>query len=1070
MHCTRCGADVEAQFRFCPQCGLRMGDARDGAPLAGERKLVTVLFCDLTGSTAIAERLDPEDYSDLLERYVHRAFAEVYRFDGYVNQLAGDGFMALFGAPVAHEDAPERAVRAALAVQRELADLSSRDRPVRARIGIHTGPVVVGTVGTTRLMDYTAVGDTTNLAARLEQAAQPGTILMSEATERLVRGRFQVQATPPLVVKGKTESLVAFAVLGVAGDSGAIERAAARGLTPFVGRARELAALQQCFAESCCAQRRVVVVTGDAGSGKSRLLFEFLRPLDPAHVTVFEGRCASLGQTTPLSCFVTMFRRLYGIQPDDDLDAAIARVSAHASVPDPVDLRMRRLLVGYLVDPTAAPPPDVSVDDLKRAIFDVVEHSFRTQAATQPVIVVVEDLHWIDDVSRELLEYLVDRLCDERILFVATRRPTDEPAWQPGFQVLPILLQRLGDDDVRAVLRGAAGTALPLDLEPRLIRRAAGSPFFAEELVRGLMESGALQISSNGVAVLARPLDDIPIPDTVQEVIAARLDRLPPPVKRVAQVAAVIGRQFSLRQLAQVLDGEDIGIEAAVTELERRGLVHRKGAVEADTMRFGESLTQEIAYESLLLKQRRLLHERIATTIESNPSDARQGALLAYHFARSDNRAKAIDISLAAAFAAERVPSYDGAARLFQQARTLAEEELVVQPTPAVEQALATALGALCRYLAMFGLGNIREGEALARRAHELNERIGNLSELPLIRYFEAVIVMMQGREHFGRGLAQAEEAFSQAQRSANIQPALGVARGLCFSYIADGRLDQATRTVDWLQQEAARTAVPGQESDFHIAVLWLQSVVRYAADDLDAALRMAQSTYELAVRRHNRTVQGVTASTLAQIYLLKGQAPEAQYWGDHGLAMAERIGNVAALIASSSVALVARQMQGTVVDPARYLDQLERGLTAAGPSQINFRFVAAAFANSGEDPARGERVIRHLYQMSGGRLRESISALALATVRRRADGVGSSGVEQLYHEALARADAIGVRSLSAEAMLGLVDVHRFRGEATAADGYAARAATIITTLGLGYFDRPHLARARATAPAQPSA
>lgn len=1078
MHCTRCGADVEAQFRFCPQCGLRVDEQREAKPLVGERKLVTVMFCDLTGSTAIAESMDPEEYSDLLERYIHRAFGEVYRFDGYVNQLAGDGFMALFGAPVAHEDAPERGVRAALAVQRAIADLAARQTPVRARIGIHTGPVVVGNVGTDRRMDYTAIGDTTNLAARLEQAAQPGTILMSEATERLVRGRFQVAPTVSLTVKGKTDPITAFEVLGAGGDSGRIELAAVRGLTPFIGRAREMAELEQCFTRARSAECRVVSVVGDAGSGKSRLLYEFRRRLETEEdVMFFEGRGASLSQTTPLAAFITMFRRHYGIQPDDDLARAVARVEARIAQHEPEDAKptpetpqMRELLVSFMLDPTAGPPASLSADDLKRTVFDIVEHVMRNHASYVPVVVILEDLQWIDELSRELLEHLIHQLNGTRVMFVITERLRDEPLWRPHAPVVPVLLHRLANDDVLAVVRAAADAVLPADLEAGLVRRAAGSPFFAEELVRGLLESGALH-AQDGVATLARPLGEIPIPDTVQEVIAARLDRLPTAVKRVAQVAAVIGRQFGASRLAQILDGEDIDLGAALVELERRGLVHRKGALEGDTLRFGESLTQEIAYESLLFKQRRLLHERVATTLESGGADAKQSALLAYHYSRSDNRLKALETTLQAAAAAERVPSYDVAARLFQQAYALGEEEMTLNPQPAIERGLYTAVGALCRYLAMFGLGDMAGGERLAQRGLELAARLNDTNGASTLVYFRSVIIMMQGREHFDRGLAQAEDAFVQAQRGTDLPTTLNIARGLCFNYIADGRIELAKRTADWILHEVERNATPGQESDFHVAVQWLKSVVLYAADELEAARTLARATYEMAVRRDNRTVRGVCASTLAQINLLHGSWAEAQRWADEGLALAERMGNVAALLASTSVALVARQAQGVAVDAPRYLDHLERGLTGGtGTSQINFRFVAAAFLGLGGDLTRAETAMRSMYGHVGGRFRQAIGSLSLAMVLHARDGAGSAEAARLYHEALARAEALGTRSLAAEAMVGLVHVHRHAGDHEAAARTAAQAAAIIHDLGLGYLTERLAIVSDAAASAQPSA
>src|SRR5438874_2293092 len=359
LSCRGCGATVSPDFRFCPDCGLEIGSAgvhdapppatddplarlsrhipegladkiRSAQTIAGERKQVTVLFCDLAGSTAIAERLDPEEYHDLLDEYLELAFREIYRVEGIVNQIAGDGLMALFGAPVAHEDAPQRALRAALAIDEALGRLNERLRgrglELRARIGIHTGPVVVGTVGNDLKMDYTAIGDTTNLAARLESLAAPGTILASEATYRLVRGFFQVRPTGPLVVKGKSEPVAAYEILGESAAATPMAIAAERGLTPLVGRDEELAQLQACFRRLEGSQAQVVAVVGDAGLGKSRLLYEFRRRLEGEPVIFFEGRCSALA--APYFPFINMLKHYFGLVRGDTADAACAKIAA----------------------------------------------------------------------------------------------------------------------------------------------------------------------------------------------------------------------------------------------------------------------------------------------------------------------------------------------------------------------------------------------------------------------------------------------------------------------------------------------------------------------------------------------------------------------------------------------------------------------------------------------------------------------------------------------------------------------------------------------------------------------
>jgi len=342
--CGRCGAALEEGFRFCPECGSSVEAAaksssapparpRAGTAADGERKQVTVLFCDLVGSTAIAERLDPEDFHDLLEKYLAVAFPAVYRFEGVVNQLAGDGLLALFGAPVAHEDDPQRAVRAALAVRDAVHGLAERlaaegGPTLTVRIGVHTGPVVVGSFGTELKADYTAIGDTTNLASRLQGVAAPGMILISEATQRLVRGFFELRFAGEHTIKGKVEPVRAYEVLGRASKATAMSIAEARGLTPFAGREAELARLETCFAELGRGRSQVVTVVGGAGSGKSRLLFEFRRRLRGEQVTLFEAYSSSLGGGVLYHPVLGMLRRYFGLEADDSAAEKTEKLAA----------------------------------------------------------------------------------------------------------------------------------------------------------------------------------------------------------------------------------------------------------------------------------------------------------------------------------------------------------------------------------------------------------------------------------------------------------------------------------------------------------------------------------------------------------------------------------------------------------------------------------------------------------------------------------------------------------------------------------------------------------------------
>src|SRR5947207_3262550 len=367
VQCRGCGATIDPGFRFCPDCGLQQNEGvHDAVPppasdaitwlsrhiptglahkiratrgaVAGERKQVTVLFCDLVGSTAIAAGLDPEDYAELLDRYLEIVCREVYKFEGIVTHLAGDGLMALFGAPLAHEDAPQRAVRAALGIQETLGR-ADRDA-LQERIGINTGPVVVGNVGNDLKMDYTAIGDTTNLAARLQSLAEPGTVLISETTYRLVRGFFEVHALGPVAIRGKSERVPAYEVLRRSELATPMTIASERGLTSLVGRSAELAQLEECR-RRLGNRAQIVSVVGDAGAGKSRLVYEFKRGLAGEPVVFLEGRCSSLGRTVPYFPFLTMFKHYFGLAAGESPETVCAKVAARIGVP------VERIARGY---------------------------------------------------------------------------------------------------------------------------------------------------------------------------------------------------------------------------------------------------------------------------------------------------------------------------------------------------------------------------------------------------------------------------------------------------------------------------------------------------------------------------------------------------------------------------------------------------------------------------------------------------------------------------------------------------------------------------------------------------
>ncbi|HLK12911.1 MAG TPA: adenylate/guanylate cyclase domain-containing protein [Candidatus Binatia bacterium] len=1081
--CPQCGAPLAPTFRFCPDCGARVegqaapppADARDrlarhvppalaakiratrGA-VDGERKQVTVLFCDLAGSTAIAARLDPEEWHDLLERYLDLAFAEIYRREGIVNQLAGDGLMALFGAPVAHEDAPARAVEAALAIQDAIGrlnagDLAGRDLALRPRIGVHTGPVVVGTVGNDLKMDYTALGDTTNLASRLEGLAPPGGILISEATERLVRGAFRLLPRGPLAVKGRAEAVPAFEVLGRSEGATPMAIAAGRGLTPFVGRAQELAQLEACYRAAVTGRAQVVAVVGDAGSGKSRLLWELREKIGGAPVTFFEARCSALDQSVPYLPFLTMLRRHFGITRGEPAERACERIAERVRCWDPALDRAHPHLCRLLALPVEEAPGH-DAERLEPETFATIARLVHAESERAPVVMLVEDLHWIDGPSRQLLESAVARLEQERVMLVVTHRPDYEGSWRPGGAFTQLRLHPLPDAEATTMIRAVAGGTLPAELERRILDKAEGSPFFTEEITRALVEAG-LVTAGDGRARLTRPVEDIHIPGTVQEVVAARLDRLGGDAKRVAQVAAVLGRQFARGQLEELLAGEGIDVGAELEELVRRGVLHRQSFLSPDEFRFGESVTQEVAYESLLLKQRRQLHERVGRMLEaSGGAGAEHSALVAHHFARSDDREKAITALLRAAADAERVPSYGTAAHLYRQAWELAEAGLSADAAGRHHGWVLEATRGFCRVTVIHGPGERSDAQRAAERGRTLARALEDPEALAELSLYHGIMATFGDPREFAAGIATIEEALAIAQRAGLALQGFRISRGLGLAYLLDGRFALAERTLTWVVAELEHLGHAERLTDLYLGSRTVRDAVLFHGDDLERALGLLRETHDLAVRAGNRTVEGHAAGSAAQVYFLWGRYAEAREWAERAIAIAEAISDRSTIASVAGVALVAAVERGEPVAAERYLALIDLGLAALGVTALNHRFVLDALLAVG-DLERAQRYVAQLRLRVGARLSAAQAALATGRLHARLGPGHRPAAARAYEEAIALAESLGARSLLAAAHLGAAALAAEHDDQPAALRHVGRSLALSQALGLERYRAP---------------
>jgi class 3 adenylate cyclase/tetratricopeptide (TPR) repeat protein len=652
--CNACGAPLEAVCavcrnanvpgsRFCNECGRSLAEpppgftvSQDSTPrhladkimrsrhaLEGERKQVTVLFADMKGSMELLADRDPEDARRLIDPVLSLMMEAVHRYEGTVNQVMGDGIMALFGAPLAHEDHAARACYAALAMQRAAHRYTEEVRrdhgiEVQIRVGLNSGEVVVRAIGSDLRMDYSAVGQTTHLAARMEQLASPGTIRLTSETLRLADGFIEVTPLGPVPVKGLLEPVQIFELTGGNPTRTRLQTAAARGLTRFVGRVSELEQLGHALEHARAGHGQVLAAVGEPGVGKSRLFFEFVRSHRTHGWRVLESSSVAYGKAAAYLPAVELLKAYFQIEGSDDARKIREKVTGKLLT---LDEALRSSLSPFLA------LLDVAVDDPAWLVLDSVQRRRQTldgfrrlllrESQVQPVCVVCEDLHWIDPDTQGLLDGLVDALPMARLLLLVNYRPEYQHGWGSKTYYNQLRLDSLPADGAGELLDALLGDDPELEpLKRRLIEATEGNPFFLEESVRTLVEEGALT-GERGGHRLAGSLDTIHVPDTVRAVLAARIDRLPPEEKDLLQAAAVIGKDVPLALLQAITEPAGEFLWPTLDRLQGAEFLYQTALFPELELTFKHTLTQEVAYSSLLQDRRRTLHARIVQAFES---------------------------------------------------------------------------------------------------------------------------------------------------------------------------------------------------------------------------------------------------------------------------------------------------------------------------------------------------------------------------------------------------------------------------------------------------------------------
>jgi class 3 adenylate cyclase/tetratricopeptide (TPR) repeat protein len=720
--------------------------------LEGERKQVTVLFADVRGSMDLAGLLDPEAWHGILDRFFTILNDGVHRFEGTVNQYTGDGIMALFGAPIAHEDHAQRACYAALHLQRELRRYADEMRlehglNFSVRMGLNSGEVVVGKIGDDLRMDYTAQGHTVGLAARMEQIAEAGKVLLTGHTANLVTGYFALRDLGETRIKGVSEPLHVFELEGVGRMRTRLEVSHARGFTKFVGRSNEMAALEAALERATSGNAQVVGVVAEAGTGKSRLCYEFAERCRGRGIPVYEAHGVAYGKTIPLLPVIEFFRGYFGITEQDTPRAARDKIAGRMVLLDEKlaeGLPVMFDLLG-LTDPERPSSP-LGPEELQRRFFDVTRRLGRARSDREPAVLLFEDLHWFDRASEKFVYHTVDVVAPgNRTLVLLNFRPEYHATWMQKSYYQQLALAPLSAGAIDALLHDLVGAGASVKALPRLIReRTGGNPFFIEEVVQALVEDGSL-VGGRGAYRLVKPMEKVALPATVQALLGARIDRLESREKHLLQTAAVIGREFAEPVLKRVAELAEAELAESLGKLNAAEFIYEKALYPEPEYVFKHALTQEVAYHSVLGERRKVLHERVAQAIEVLFADSLEGHYgeLAHHYALSDNRAKAVEyLHLAGEQAAERGANAEAVSNL-----TAALELLPTLPETAErdrkELGLQTMLAGVL--VATKGWAALERERAL-ERARDLGQRLGESLELGPVLTSLCQVYLQQGR------------------------------------------------------------------------------------------------------------------------------------------------------------------------------------------------------------------------------------------------------------------------------------------------------------------------------------
>ena len=1084
LTCAKCNTELPTGAAFCFACGQPMsaapGQQRFTSPeaytprhlaekiltsksaLEGERKQVTVLFADLKGSMELLADRDPEEARKLLDPVLEHMMEAVHRYEGTVNQVMGDGIMALFGAPLAHEDHAVRACYAALRMQEAVARYAEgvqREHGVRIRIrvGLNSGEVVVRAIGSDLHMDYTAVGQTTHLAARMEQLADPGSTLLTPETLALAEGFVQVTSLGPMAVKGLPGPVEVYELSGISAVRSRLQAAAARGLSPFVGRYAEIEQLRRALDQAQQGRGQVATIVGEPGVGKSRLIFELTHSHGVGDWLVLEAGASSHGKATsylPLSTLLRSYLKLGERDTYEDMRARIsARLSALGESLWPAAHAFEALL-GLPVE--NARWQGLEPRQRRQHTLEALRHLILRESQIQPLLLVLEDLHWIDAETQAWLDGLVDGLPAAHLLLLVTYRPEYQHPWGNRTyytQVRVDPLPREGAEDLLQALLGA--DAELASLRTFLIQRTDGNPFFLEESVRSLVETKAL-VGERGALRLTQPLDNVQVPATVQAILASRIDRLPAAEKQLLQSAAVIGKDVPFILLYAVADEAQESVRRQLALLQSAEFLYETRLFPDSEYTFKHALTQEVAYGGLLIDRRRAIHARIVEEIERLQGDrlAEQVERLAHHALRAELWEKVLLYGRQAGAKAMARWALRDAGTQLEHALTATKH--LAQSREAIEQAIDVRLNLRN---AIHPLGEVERSMGLMREAESLAQRLGDEIRMGKISLFLSMSLWMMGyadgaQDPVDRALAIAESTDDGLLRH---HARIHLAR------LHHDRGDYRLAAATFRESLSALEAAGPSAMLFGVTPLVVVSTTYLAwslaeLGEFAEATRRAEESLRGAEALENPLALISACMSVGMVHLRQGNASAAMPPLEQGLQTCYTFGFTAltfhGIAASLGAAYALANRPAEAIPLLRKVADQSASMKLVSDHLLGAIPLGHVWLSTGrlEDAAQVGRQALDLARKHRQRGHEVYALRLLGDVAARRDPSDVGEAVAHYRGAIGLAHELGMRPLAAHCHLGLGKLYRRSGKREQAHEHLTTATTMYREMDMRFW------------------